>query len=86
MRKILNSGGAGLIGFHLCRVLIKNGDFVVTIDNFNSYYTVSLKKDRIELGLRFFTVYGPWGRPDIALFLFIKAIFSMNQMRYLIKV
>ena len=25
-------------------------------------------------GLRFFTVYGPWGRPDMALFLFIKAI------------
>jgi len=25
-------------------------------------------------GLRFFTVYGPWGRPDMALFLFTKAI------------
>jgi UDP-glucuronate 4-epimerase len=25
-------------------------------------------------GLRFFTVYGPWGRPDMALFLFVKAI------------
>jgi UDP-glucuronate 4-epimerase len=25
-------------------------------------------------GLRFFTVYGPWGRPDMALFLFAKAI------------
>jgi len=25
-------------------------------------------------GLRFFTVYGPWGRPDMALFLFIAAI------------
>ena len=27
-------------------------------------------------GLRFFTVYGPWGRPDMALFLFIKAILA----------
>ena len=27
-------------------------------------------------GLRFFTVYGPWGRPDMALFLFTKAILS----------
>ena len=27
-------------------------------------------------GLRFFTVYGPWGRPDMALFLFTKAIFD----------
>jgi UDP-glucuronate 4-epimerase len=27
-------------------------------------------------GLRFFTVYGPWGRPDMALFLFTRAIFA----------
>ena len=27
-------------------------------------------------GLRFFTVYGPWGRPDMALFLFTKAIIN----------
>jgi len=27
-------------------------------------------------GLRFFTVYGPWGRPDMALFIFIKAILA----------
>ena len=27
-------------------------------------------------GLRFFTVYGPWGRPDMALYLFTKAIFE----------
>ncbi|MBX4421174.1 NAD-dependent epimerase/dehydratase family protein, partial [Mycobacterium tuberculosis] len=25
-------------------------------------------------GLRFFTVYGPWGRPDMAMYLFTKAI------------
>lgn len=28
------------------------------------------------IGLRFFTVYGPWGRPDMALYLFTKAIFE----------
>ena len=27
-------------------------------------------------GLRFFTVYGPWGRPDMALFLFVKGIYE----------
>ena len=27
-------------------------------------------------GLRFFTVYGPWGRPDMALFLFTKNILA----------
>ena len=32
-------------------------------------------------GLRFFTVYGPWGRPDMALFLFTKAILSGNPIQ-----
>jgi UDP-glucuronate 4-epimerase len=40
-------------------------------------------------GLRFFTVYGPWGRPDMALFIFVKSIiegkpiqvFNMGNMR-----
>ena len=27
-------------------------------------------------GLRFFTVYGPWGRPDMAMFIFINKILS----------
>jgi UDP-glucuronate 4-epimerase len=29
-----------------------------------------------QTGLRFFTVYGPWGRPDMALFIFTKAIIA----------
>lgn len=32
-------------------------------------------------GLRFFTVYGPWGRPDMALFLFTKAILENNPIQ-----
>jgi len=32
-------------------------------------------------GLRFFTVYGPWGRPDMALFLFTKAILSNETIK-----
>ncbi len=32
-------------------------------------------------GLRFFTVYGPWGRPDMALFLFTKAILAGESIR-----
>lgn len=31
-------------------------------------------------GLRFFTVYGPWGRPDMALFLFTRAILDGKQI------
>ncbi|MEZ6147510.1 MAG: NAD-dependent epimerase/dehydratase family protein [Planctomycetaceae bacterium] len=32
-------------------------------------------------GLRFFTVYGPWGRPDMALFLFTKAILDGQPIK-----
>ena len=32
-------------------------------------------------GLRFFTVYGPWGRPDMALFLFTKAIIAGEPIK-----
>lgn len=32
-------------------------------------------------GLRFFTVYGPWGRPDMALFLFTKAILAGEKIQ-----
>jgi len=37
-------------------------------------HTYSNLFDLPTTGLRFFTVYGPWGRPDMALFLFTKAI------------
>ena len=37
-------------------------------------YTYSHLYGISTTGLRFFTVYGPWGRPDMALFLFVKAI------------
>ncbi|MEY9156448.1 SDR family NAD(P)-dependent oxidoreductase [Bradyrhizobium japonicum] len=32
-------------------------------------------------GLRFFTIYGPWGRPDMALFLFVNAIMADRPIR-----
>ena len=32
-------------------------------------------------GLRFFTVYGPWGRPDMALFLFTRSILEGKPIR-----
>jgi UDP-glucuronate 4-epimerase len=32
-------------------------------------------------GLRFFTIYGPWGRPDMAIFLFVKAIIEGTPVK-----
>ena len=37
-------------------------------------HTYSHLYDLLTTGLRFFTVYGPWGRPDMAIFKFVKAI------------
>jgi UDP-glucuronate 4-epimerase len=39
-------------------------------------YTYSYLHNLPTTGLRFFTVYGPWGRPDMALFLFTEAILN----------
>ena len=41
--KILVTGTAGFIGFHLVRRLAERGNEVVGIDNINDYYPVSLK-------------------------------------------
>lgn len=45
--KVLVTGAAGFIGFHLAKRLIERGDRVVGIDNLNDYYDVSLKKARL---------------------------------------
>jgi UDP-glucuronate 4-epimerase len=44
-------------------------------------HTYSQLFDISTTGLRFFTVYGPWGRPDMALFLFTKAILSGEPIK-----
>lgn len=50
--KILITGTAGFIGFHLAKRLLERGDTVVGIDNLNDYYDVNLKYDRLtETGI-----------------------------------
>jgi UDP-glucuronate 4-epimerase len=49
MRKILVTGAAGFIGFHLSRRLLEGGDTVVGLDNLNSYYDVTLKQARLQI-------------------------------------
>ena len=51
--KILVTGAAGFIGFHLCSKLLQSDEEVIGLDNFNTYYDPSLKKSRyLELKTR----------------------------------
>ena len=47
--KILVTGNAGFIGFHVCKKLIERGDTVVGLDNLNNYYDAKLKKSRLKI-------------------------------------
>lgn len=46
--KILVTGAAGFIGYHLCEKLVKDGHDVIGLDNINDYYDVHLKFSRLE--------------------------------------
>ena len=64
-----------------------------SVDNPVSLYAATKKSNELmahtyshlfgipTTGLRFFTVYGPWGRPDMAYFLFTKAIMEGNPIK-----
>ena len=45
--KILVTGAAGFVGFHLAERLLARGDDVTGLDNLNDYYSVALKEARL---------------------------------------
>ena len=48
-KKILVTGSAGFIGFHLSKRILEEGGEVIGFDNINDYYGVSLKESRLEI-------------------------------------
>ena len=47
--KILVTGNAGFIGFHLSKKLLEKGFKVIGLDNVNDYYDIGIKKDRLKI-------------------------------------
>jgi UDP-glucuronate 4-epimerase len=45
--RVLLTGVAGFIGYHVAEALLARGDAVIGVDNLNSYYDVQLKRDRL---------------------------------------
>ncbi len=50
--KILVTGGAGFIGSHLCERLLREGESVVCLDDFNGFYDPALKRANLAEALR----------------------------------
>ncbi len=48
MKKILLTGAAGFVGYHVARRLLQAGTQIVGIDNLNDYYDVGLKQARLD--------------------------------------
>ena len=46
--KILLTGAAGFIGFHLAKSILESGISLVGVDNLNPYYDTNLKKSRLD--------------------------------------
>ena len=46
--RVLVTGAAGFIGFHLAVRLLRDGHLVTGLDNLNAYYDINLKRDRLS--------------------------------------
>lgn len=80
--KILVTGAAGFIGFHLSKKLVELGHQVVGVDNLNDYYDVKLKQDRLEILQQFSTF--SFRKIDIANRTEMEQLFAAEQFEQVI--
>jgi len=79
--KILITGVAGFIGFHLANSLIKKKYNIIGIDNLNSYYDVKLKKARLD---KLLTSSMPFTKLDLSDEIKTKNFFNSEKPDYVI--
>ncbi len=80
--RILITGAAGFIGFHLTKKLIEKKIFVIGIDNLNNYYDRSLKISRLKLLKR--SKYFKFIKLDVSDFKNLNLIFKKNKINQVI--
>lgn len=82
MFKVLVTGAAGFIGFHLSQYLLKEKYRVIGIDNLNAYYDVSLKQNRLNQlkNQKDFSFY----QLDLANRESVSEVFANNKFDYII--
>ncbi|MFN9500565.1 MAG: NAD-dependent epimerase/dehydratase family protein, partial [Chryseotalea sp.] len=81
-KKVLVTGAAGFIGFHLTQKLIGLGYNVVGLDNLNDYYDVNLKKSRLAILQKLSGFSFEAG--DLSDESFINQLFKKNQFPYVV--
>jgi UDP-glucuronate 4-epimerase len=81
--KVLITGAAGFIGFHLSRRLCSEGYEVVGLDNLNDYYDVGLKNDRVNVLKSSFPSFS-FIRVELADNENVKRVFKDHQFTYVV--
>jgi len=80
--RILITGAAGFIGFHLAKKLIEKKIFVIGIDNLNNYYDKSLKINRLKVLKK--SKYFKFIKLDVSDFKNLNLIFKKNKINQVI--
>ncbi len=81
MLRILITGAAGFIGFHLATFLKNRGDFCIGIDQFNEYYNPQLKRDRAH---QLFTKGIEVIKADVQDSLFLRELIAKEKITHVV--